>query len=98
MSLVICRTGDVICVEPFKAPWIVRYVDVDGNVSCQLFNVKTCKGEGDFIDFKVTQIVHKYLKLTRDAAMADDRDHKQKVIDEIRGNLVQKYGKLLKNG
>ncbi len=96
MSLVICRTGDVICVEPFKAPWIVRYVDVDGNVSCQRFNVGTCQGEGDFVNFGVGRIVHKYLKLTRDAALAENRSEKQKVIDEIRGNLLQKYGKFLK--
>lgn len=96
MSIVYTKAGDVICVEPFKAPWIVRYADVDGNVTCQRFNTHTCKGEGDFVDFRATQVVHKYLKLTADAARAESTDPKQQVLNEIRANLFAKYGKFLK--
>lgn len=96
MSLIFSRAGDVICVEPFKTPWIVRYADVDGNVTCQRFNVRTCKGEGDFVEFKVTQVVHKYLKLTADAAAVESLDRKQQAINEMKANLFAKYGKFFK--
>ena len=96
MSLIFSRAGDVICVEPFKTPWIVRYADVDGNVTCQRFNARTCKGEGDFVEFRVSQVVHKYLKLTADAAAVESLDRKQQAINEMKANLFAKYGKFFK--